>query len=56
LAGANEQEIQSFTLYAPEHFYYVNQGNTYTVDGMNDIEDYNEVRVSLKFFQKLIII
>jgi len=47
LAGANEQEIQKLTLYAPEYFYYVNQGNCFTVDGMNDIEDYAEVRQAM---------
>ncbi len=47
LAGASDQEMQSLTLYAPEHFYYVNQGNAYVVDGINDAEDYAEVKVGV---------
>lgn len=46
LAGASNEEAQSLTLYEAKYFYYVNQGECFTVDGMNDREDYRDVRVS----------
>jgi myosin heavy subunit len=45
LAGASDADLQKYTLYAVENFYYVNQGAAPVVDGINDVEDYNEVRV-----------
>ncbi len=45
LAGASDGDLQKYTLYAVENFFYVNQGNAPVVDGINDVEDYNEVRV-----------
>lgn len=48
LAGASDQEAQHLTLYTPDNFYYVNQGQCFTVDGMNDAQDYQEVRVCHK--------
>jgi len=46
LAGASSEEANALTLYEAKYFYYVNQGSAFTVDGMNDREDYNDVRVS----------
>lgn len=43
LAGASDSDLQKYTLYAVENFFYVNQGNAYVVDGINDVEDYAEV-------------
>jgi myosin-1 len=45
LAGASNEEATALTLYEAKYFYYVNQGQAFTVDGMNDQEDYNDVRV-----------
>ena len=49
LAGASNEEANALTLYEAKYFYYVNQGQAYTVDGINDHEDYADVRVSFFF-------
>eukprot|EP01117_Protostelium_nocturnum_P004082 TRINITY_DN1536_c3_g1_i2.p1 TRINITY_DN1536_c3_g1~~TRINITY_DN1536_c3_g1_i2.p1 ORF type:complete len:1084 (-),score=304.60 TRINITY_DN1536_c3_g1_i2:217-3468(-) len=48
LAGADDRTVQNLTLYAPEYFFYVNQGESPTVDGMNDAEDYQDVLKSMR--------
>lgn len=50
LQGASDQEAQQLTLYTADNFFYVNQGQAYVVDGMDDAADYKEVRVSWIFF------
>jgi len=47
LAGASQDEISNLGLGGPEYFFYVNQGQCYTVDGINDREDYQEVRTAM---------
>jgi len=44
LAGASQQEAKQLNLYGAENYFYVNQGQAYTVDGMDDAEDYQAVR------------
>lgn len=50
MAGANERDMQKLTLYEAQYFFYVNQGQNYVVDGMNDAEDYAEVRVRYSIY------
>lgn len=35
-----------FEFARPEFYYYLNQTGVYTVDGTNDAEDYNHLRVN----------
>lgn len=44
MAGASQQEANQLSLYGPEHYFYVNQGQAFTVDGIDDAEDYQAVR------------
>jgi len=47
LAGASQQEKQKLSLWGPDRYFYVNQGQCFTVDGMNDAQDYAEVRQAM---------
>jgi len=47
LAGASAQEKRDFVLGKPEDYYYLNQSECYTVDGVNDAADYKEVREAM---------
>ncbi len=38
---------EAWQLYTADNFYYLNQSQCYTVDGMNDAEDYGHVRVRI---------
>eukprot|EP00004_Rigifila_ramosa_P020324 TRINITY_DN526_c0_g1_i1.p1 TRINITY_DN526_c0_g1~~TRINITY_DN526_c0_g1_i1.p1 ORF type:complete len:1124 (-),score=315.94 TRINITY_DN526_c0_g1_i1:62-3412(-) len=44
LAGATQQEISDYQLYGPEHFGYLNQSQCYTVDGIDDREEFQATR------------
>jgi len=44
LAGASNQDAHRLTLYTADNFFYTNQGNSISVDGMDDGADYREVR------------
>jgi len=44
LAGASDAEANALQLYAPEHFYYLNQSQCYTADGIDDIKEYRDTR------------
>eukprot|EP01111_Echinosteliopsis_oligospora_P014912 TRINITY_DN5735_c1_g1_i3.p1 TRINITY_DN5735_c1_g1~~TRINITY_DN5735_c1_g1_i3.p1 ORF type:complete len:1071 (+),score=360.39 TRINITY_DN5735_c1_g1_i3:181-3393(+) len=44
LAGASEQEKANYALSSPDYYFYLNQGACYTVDGMNDAQEYADVR------------
>eukprot|EP00013_Stygamoeba_regulata_P028858 CAMPEP_0177646796 /NCGR_PEP_ID=MMETSP0447-20121125/9957_1 /TAXON_ID=0 /ORGANISM="Stygamoeba regulata, Strain BSH-02190019" /LENGTH=1048 /DNA_ID=CAMNT_0019149337 /DNA_START=284 /DNA_END=3426 /DNA_ORIENTATION=- len=44
LMGATEAEGQEWQLYEPQHFLYVNQSGCYDVDGMNDTQEFADVR------------
>ncbi|EFA78234.1 myosin IB [Heterostelium album PN500] len=48
LAGASAQEKRDFVLSTPDSFYYLNQSECYTVDGVDDAADYREVRDAMK--------
>eukprot|EP01133_Synstelium_polycarpum_P004330 gene4330-5057_t len=48
LAGASAQEKRDFVLSSPDSFYYLNQSECYTVDGVDDAADYKEVRNAMK--------
>ena len=38
---------EALGLASPDYYYYLNQSGTYTVDGINDVDDYNEMRVRI---------
>ena len=38
--------IGEFGLTEPSYYYYLNQSGTYSVDGTDDVKDYEETRVS----------
>jgi len=44
LAGASDAEANQLQLYAPEHFFYLNQSACYAVDGIDDIQEYRDTR------------
>lgn len=44
LAGASRQEQEMFALSTPDYFHYLNVSGCYTVEGVDDAEDYKEVR------------
>eukprot|EP01114_Cavostelium_apophysatum_P015538 TRINITY_DN424_c0_g1_i2.p1 TRINITY_DN424_c0_g1~~TRINITY_DN424_c0_g1_i2.p1 ORF type:complete len:1158 (+),score=312.59 TRINITY_DN424_c0_g1_i2:262-3735(+) len=44
LAGASDQDARNLQLYTADNFFYVNQGQAYTVDGIDDVQDYQDVR------------
>ena len=39
--------VEDFGLHGPEAFDYLCKGNTLTVDGMDDLQEYNDMRVRL---------
>ncbi|XP_065188525.1 unconventional myosin-If-like [Sycon ciliatum] len=47
LAGATDSDKEALGLSTPDYFYYLNQSGTYTVDGICDIDDYNEMRSAM---------
>eukprot|EP01102_Stenamoeba_stenopodia_P010425 TRINITY_DN313_c0_g1_i3.p1 TRINITY_DN313_c0_g1~~TRINITY_DN313_c0_g1_i3.p1 ORF type:complete len:1065 (+),score=294.08 TRINITY_DN313_c0_g1_i3:655-3849(+) len=47
LAGASDDEAQRWQLYSPENFTYLSASGCYTVDGMNDSEEYGDVRKAM---------
>lgn len=38
--------VGEFGLTEPSYYYYLNQSGTYSVDGTDDVKDYEETRVS----------
>eukprot|EP01122_Echinamoeba_exundans_P000766 TRINITY_DN106_c0_g2_i1.p1 TRINITY_DN106_c0_g2~~TRINITY_DN106_c0_g2_i1.p1 ORF type:complete len:1054 (-),score=319.54 TRINITY_DN106_c0_g2_i1:104-3265(-) len=42
LAGADAQTQQYYQLYEPQHFGFLNQSECYTVDNMNDLQEYRD--------------
>jgi len=44
LAGASQYDQQQLSLYSASDYYYVNQGQAIQVDGIDDRQDYEEVR------------
>ncbi|KYQ89843.1 myosin IB [Tieghemostelium lacteum] len=48
LSGASAKERQDLLLGSPDSYYYLNQGECYTVDGVDDAADYQEVRNAMK--------
>lgn len=44
LSGASNDEATAWSLYQPKDFLYLSQSQTFTVDGVNDAEDYAAVR------------
>jgi hypothetical protein len=36
----------------PNYFYYLNQSQTYDIDGINDVTEFAEMKVSIKFVSK----
>lgn len=47
LAGASPQERQDFCLGEPSSYNYLNQSQCYTVNGMDDISDFQDVRTAM---------
>eukprot|EP01100_Stratorugosa_tubuloviscum_P009543 TRINITY_DN3_c0_g1_i1.p1 TRINITY_DN3_c0_g1~~TRINITY_DN3_c0_g1_i1.p1 ORF type:complete len:1096 (-),score=666.41 TRINITY_DN3_c0_g1_i1:101-3388(-) len=47
LAGASEDEAQRFQLYELQHFTYVNQSGCSTVDGMDDVHEYHDMKKAM---------
>jgi len=47
ICGAGNNEMQKLQLYSADNFYYTSQGNSLTVDGMDDAQDYKEVRTAM---------
>ena len=45
LAGADGPLREELGLQNPEYFDYLNQGKCYTVDGMNDVEEFRDTMV-----------
>lgn len=39
---------ERFGLTDPSYYYYLNQSGTYSVDGLNDVKEYEETRVRLQ--------
>ena len=39
---------EALGLTTPDYYYYLNQSGTYDVDGMDDKQEYKEMRVSVR--------
>lgn len=44
IMGATSEEKGEFGLTEPSYYYYLNQSGTYSVDGTDDVKDYEETR------------
>ena len=47
--GASDQEKSDFGLHDPSSFDYLIKGNCLTVDGIDDMQEYKDMRVRLLF-------
>ncbi|XP_031555305.1 unconventional myosin-Ie-like isoform X2 [Actinia tenebrosa] len=47
LSGASSEDKGKFGLTDPSYYYYLNQSGTYTVDGTNDSQEYEETRKAM---------
>jgi hypothetical protein len=45
--GADQGIVQKYQLYSANDYYYINQGQSPRVDGIDDADDYRAVRVGL---------
>lgn len=48
IEGANAQQRESLGLVTPDYYYYLNQSETYKVDGTNDSKEFEETMVNIK--------
>ena len=39
---------ETFGLTTPDYYYYLNQSGCYDVDGVNDVQEYQDTRVMIK--------
>lgn len=46
LEGASQEQRQNLGLMTPDYYYYLNQSDTYKVDGTDDRSDFSETLVS----------
>ncbi|XP_036597218.1 unconventional myosin-If isoform X1 [Trichosurus vulpecula] len=42
LEGASQEQRQNLGIMTPDYYYYLNQSDTYKVDGTNDLNDFHE--------------
>lgn len=47
--GTSAQEKEWLGMAKPDCFFYLNQSRTYDADGVNDVEDYKDMRVGAVF-------
>ncbi|KAK2553213.1 Unconventional myosin-Ie [Acropora cervicornis] len=48
IMGATSEEKGEFGLTEPSYYYYLNQSGTYSVDGTDDVKDYEETRRAME--------
>lgn len=48
LEGASQEQRQNLGLMTPDYYYYLNQSDTYKVDGTDDRSDFSETLVSTR--------
>ncbi|XP_065836979.1 unconventional myosin-Ie-like [Oscarella lobularis] len=46
-AGANKEDREALGLTNPDYYYYLNQSGAFVVDGIDDVQDYNETRKAM---------
>ncbi|KAL9988183.1 hypothetical protein ACROYT_G002593 [Oculina patagonica] len=47
LTGASQEDRGQLGLTEPSYYYYLNQSGTYSVDGTNDVQEYEETRKAM---------
>lgn len=47
LEGASQEQQQNLGLMTPDYYYYLNQSDTYKVEGTDDRSDFSETLVSI---------
>eukprot|EP01130_Rhizamoeba_saxonica_P005235 TRINITY_DN209_c0_g1_i1.p1 TRINITY_DN209_c0_g1~~TRINITY_DN209_c0_g1_i1.p1 ORF type:complete len:1059 (-),score=289.97 TRINITY_DN209_c0_g1_i1:43-3219(-) len=51
LKGASAQLKDELRLQSPDYYFYINQGGCYDVDGINDVEEYNDTIQAMNTLQ-----
>ncbi|XP_065059730.1 unconventional myosin-Ie-like [Rhopilema esculentum] len=48
LKGATDEDKETFGLTTPDYYYYLNQSGCYDVDGVNDVQEYQDTRNAME--------
>lgn len=48
IEGASQEQRQNLGIMSPDYYYYLNQSDTYQVEGTDDRNDFHETMVSVQ--------